>query len=127
MTLNGLGKKYCSNQCQANYSHEEYIQNWQNGIESGSRGIKTKNLSEHLKSYIYEKYKNKCCLCNFIGYNEHTGNSILEIDHIDGDSRNNFENNLRLLCPNCHAQSSNYKNLNSGNGREWRREKYLKN
>ena len=27
----------------------------------------------------------------------------LELDHIDGDNRNNSRDNLRLLCCNCHA------------------------
>jgi hypothetical protein len=27
----------------------------------------------------------------------------LELDHIDGNNRNNHRNNLRLLCCNCHA------------------------
>lgn len=27
----------------------------------------------------------------------------LEVDHVDGDWRNNRIENLRLLCPNCHA------------------------
>ena len=29
----------------------------------------------------------------------------LELDHIDGDRLNNELSNLRLLCPNCHAQT----------------------
>lgn len=29
----------------------------------------------------------------------------LELDHIDGDRLNNELENLRLLCPNCHAQT----------------------
>lgn len=29
----------------------------------------------------------------------------LELDHIDGDRLNNELVNLRLLCPNCHAQT----------------------
>src|SRR5258705_12438349 len=28
----------------------------------------------------------------------------LELDHIDGDSKNHQLKNLRLLCPNCHSQ-----------------------
>lgn len=29
----------------------------------------------------------------------------LELDHVDGDRLNNELTNLRLLCPNCHAQT----------------------
>jgi Zn finger protein HypA/HybF involved in hydrogenase expression len=34
----------------------------------------------------------------------------LEVDHIDGNYLNNLQENLRLLCPNCHSQTSNYRN-----------------
>lgn len=34
----------------------------------------------------------------------------LELDHIDGNHYNQLENNLRLLCPNCHAQTPTYRN-----------------
>ena len=39
-------------------------------------------------------------------------------DHIDGNWRNNVENNLRLLCPNCDSLSPTYAALNRGNGRK---------
>ncbi len=36
----------------------------------------------------------------------------LELDHIDGNSSNNNLDNLRLLCPNCHAFTDTYRGKN---------------
>lgn len=36
----------------------------------------------------------------------------LELDHIDGDHLNNSLTNLRILCPNCHAQTETYRGKN---------------
>ena len=33
----------------------------------------------------------------------------LELDHIDGDHGNNAKENLRLVCPNCHALTPTYR------------------
>lgn len=43
---------------------------------------------------------------------------ILELDHIDGDRQNNQRENLRLLCPNCHSLTSNYRRRNSKNQKQ---------
>lgn len=36
----------------------------------------------------------------------------LELDHIDGNTKNNLISNLRLLCPNCHALTPTYRGKN---------------
>lgn len=36
-------------------------------------------------------------------------NITLELDHIDGNKRNNRRENLRFLCPNCHSQTPTWR------------------
>lgn len=38
----------------------------------------------------------------------------LELDHVSGRRDDNRLSNLRLLCPNCHAQTSSYRGRNMG-------------
>lgn len=118
--------KYCSNQCQLDYQYFRYIEQWKQGQVDGARGLTAKNISGHLRRYLQEKYGDACSLCAWSQKNPATGRVPLEIDHTDGNSDNNVEENLRLICPNCHALTTNFRNLNKGNGRNWRKLKYLK-
>jgi hypothetical protein len=120
-------KKYCSNQCQKEHEYHLYIREWKLGRKHGNIGITAKNISGHLKRYLFEKYGEKCALCKWSKKHPKTGNVPLEIDHIDGNSENNIEKNLKLLCPNCHALTPYFKNYNIGKGRKWRKEKYIRN
>lgn len=117
-------RKYCSNKCQKEYQYKKYIENWKNGLENGMRG--SYQISMHIKTYLFDKYNNKCSLCGWGEVNPYTKNIPLEIEHIDGDYRNNVENNLTLLCPNCHSLTSTYKGANLEHGRKSRSKYYIK-
>lgn len=55
--------------------------------------------------------------CECCGLTEWLDNPIsLEVHHEDGDSLNNTLENLKLLCPNCHSLTNNYKGKNINKG-----------
>ena len=121
------GSKYCSNRCQFDYQHQEYIKRWQAGLVSGNRGYKSPLLSAHLKKYLLEKYGEQRCECGWNQRHPLTGRVPLEVNHLDGNHANNAEENLQLLCPNCHSLTLNFRNLNKGKGRKHRRVAALSN
>ena len=115
--------KYCSIKCQKEYEYNEYINKWKKGGKFGCRG--DYQISMHIKRYLFNKYQNKCARCGWGEKNKYTGNIPLEVEHIDGNYQNNNEDNLILLCPNCHSLTSTYKGANLNKGRK-NRSKYYK-
>lgn len=116
--------KFCSNKCQHRYKHDGFIRRW---LDVGQfAATNTKNISKHIRQHLLEREGERCSLCGWNEKHRITGHVPLEVDHIDGDSGNNTESNLRLICPNCHSLTSSYRNLNKGKGRRWRMSVYRK-
>lgn len=69
--------------------------------------LRNRLLEEGLKEYRCEKCQNETWLNSPIP---------LELHHKDGCSWNNQIENLEFLCPNCHAQTDNYKGRNKNHG-----------
>ena len=116
LPLNNRKKIYCNNKCQQEYHYKEYIRKWKNNEVNGSKGNAFIDVSDYIKRYLFEKYNNKCSRCGWSEINPYTGTLPLEIEHIDGDATNNKEENLTLLCPNCHSLTKTYRGANMGNG-----------
>ena len=110
------GYRYCSNACQLQYQRDSYIKKWKAGKVNGLQSLGI--VSVYIKKYLRKKYGDRCVLCGWAKINKKTGKVPLVADHIDGNWRNNIENNLRLICPNCDALSPTYAGLNRGNGRK---------
>jgi hypothetical protein len=65
------------------------------------------------KRLILEGFKqSRCEMCVRDSWNGHA--IPLELDHINGRRDDNRLANLRILCPNCHAQTDTYRGKNRG-------------
>ena len=51
-------------------------------------------------------------MCGWNQENQFTHIIPLQVHHIDGDCTNNKEENLQLLCPNCHSLTETFGNKN---------------
>lgn len=141
--------KFCSKSCAAKYNNKGIRRHGSDSVLCLNCNTPTRNPKfccqdcqfDHMKKlsdeaiesdklyswWIIKKYlikKSPCC--SECGISEWNGKPIgLECDHIDGDITNNRLSNARLLCPNCHSQTSTYRAKNKDNpkGKEERRKR----
>jgi len=110
--------KFCSQACFFENQYQSFIERWLAGEEDGTKGLGIKNA---IRRWVFEKNDSKCQKCGWSETNKTTGKIPLQVNHIDGNYKNNRPENLELLCPNCHSLTSNYGVLNKGNGRPYKR------
>jgi len=92
--------QFCSRECNHDYRTKLIM-------ESG-KGNKT-NAATYLRRFV--DYKCSCC-----GISDWQGQEIsLQLDHVDGNNKNNTIENIRWLCPNCHSQTPTWGFRNANN------------
>jgi len=107
--------KYCSIACSSEARKNGTsldIESWLQGEipMSSKSGV----LRDAARKFLYEHAGHKCTECGWAEVNPSLGKVPLCVDHIDGDWRNNFISNLKVLCFNCHTLTPTFGSLNVG-------------
>jgi hypothetical protein len=117
--VNRSSYTYCSVKCQWVVKHRQLLAKFLSGEYPPIPSTGPSFLRRHL----LKKNGERCSRCGWSERNPVTGRVPLDLEHIDGDWRNNTPANLVLLCPNCHSLTPTFKALNKGRGRQLRRVK----
>lgn len=105
-------------------NHFEYI----SSVERTENNVFCKNSTATQTTlrrwYVKGNYSDyKCAICG----QEPIWNDLelkLQLDHIDGDNKNNELANLRWLCPNCHSQTDTFCGKGNREGNKKERKNY---
>lgn len=87
--------------------------NWSKGLNTGTHFVY--NGKGNHKDALIKERGHKCESCRLETWMSEP--ITLELDHIDGDNKNNVKENLRLLCCNCHSLTPTWRGRNN-NGRK---------
>lgn len=66
-----------------------------------------KTSTKKLRDFMLSEQNGRCNICG--SEPMWNGRSLtFQINHIDGNNKNNERSNLELICPNCHTQTENW-------------------
>jgi hypothetical protein len=111
--------KFCSCKCMGSYKESLSLALWKAGKKPVVNAYG--QVRSFVRKYLFDKFNSKCVRCGWAEINPTSGKIPLQVEHLDGNSGNNEESNLTLLCPNCHSLTATYMALNIGKGRASRR------
>lgn len=90
--------KYCNNSCQQQHRSRLLVNDWKDNQGQTA----WRQVPDYVKKYLVQQRGHRCQICY---QDQHHAQEIpLIVDYVDGNSHNNTEDNLRLICPNCRAQ-----------------------
>lgn len=76
----------------------------QNSTYTNNTSLKKRLIEANLIKY-------ECYICGISEWNNQP--LSLQLDHINGNNKDNRIENLRLLCPNCHSQTDTFAGRNA--------------
>lgn len=79
---------------------------WQQILTYKRNGPKEKTRA--LRAALVASGRAEVCEICGLGPEWHGRKLVLQIDHKDGNNRNNVPGNVRFTCPNCHSQTPTY-------------------
>ena len=98
---------FCSPTCKATQEVEFLIDAWLAGDNSAVTRVSGK-LSPRIINWIKKQVDYRCEECGSREFHPLDGNPAVQVDHIDGNSKNQDPSNLRVLCPMCHWRTDTY-------------------
>lgn len=116
--LSGKQHKFCSHRCQRQIEYQERLKI----VQEGGDWRKGWNHAGTIRRELLNIRGHQCEICHATEWMNQP--IALVVDHKDGNSDNWRDDNLRLICCNCDAQTPTYKSKNRGNGRYNRRKRY---